>query len=652
MLFSSWLKRISNRIRGRRYKPDRKPKKPDRYTQLGLTKLEDRVVLSVSASFDTGVLDLMLSEQNDVAEITVGSGGEILINNETVAGGSGSVLATDLTRLTATDASALMDQTGQEIRISDVLDLSNGLLVDASIETTTFDAEVVGVDANGIDVGSGTINLNASLATNGENILFGGNVIGEALDLTLATGIDGGRIQIDGSLNGTTGTIFESLTIDAGSGDVLLNSVGMVGTDDLESLTITSGANVHMTGNVSLDATLSINADDVSIEGDVATGGSIDVNATDGAVRVSGALDTSANAAGITLSATDGVQLIGAGADVTTGGGAFTVDADSDDTGAGRLEIGRSGAVVDTTGATDGAVTVTATDVNLVGTIDAGTATVTLTTSGTGTDIYLGTAPAQFSSTFALSSLAGGGGASGFELRGAAGGDISGLPVTDVGDVNGDGIDDFAIGAYQAGGKGRAYIVFGAPGLGAAGFQQLSALDGSDGFEINGLTSGDRFAGSISAAGDINGDGVDDLIIGAREGDPGARSDAGEAYVIFGSAASGAGGTLQLTDLDGSNGFVINGETAGDKIGLSVSGGVDVNNDGIDDVLLGSGDGNARPGIAYVVFGSNSSFSSTFELSSLDGSNGFVMTGIDPNGALGQVVLGIDDLNGDGIDDF
>ncbi|MDA1165478.1 MAG: hypothetical protein O3B13_20465, partial [Planctomycetota bacterium] len=365
MLFSSWLKRISNRIRGRRYKPDRKPKKPDRYTQLGLTKLEDRVVLSVSASFDTGVLDLMLSEQNDVAEITVGSGGEILINNETVAGGSGSVLATDLTRLTATDASALMDQTGQEIRISDVLDLSNGLLVDASIETTTFDAEVVGVDANGIDVGSGTINLNASLATNGENILFGGNVtIGEALDLTLATGIDGGRIQIDGSLNGTTGTIFESLTIDAGSGDVLLNSVGMVGTDDLESLTITSGANVHMTGNVSLDATLSINADDVSIEGDVATGGSIDVNATDGAVRVSGALDTSANAAGITLSATDGVQLIGAGADVTTGGGSFTVDADSDNNGRGAFTDLAIGAAITTTGTSDGSVSITAADVH------------------------------------------------------------------------------------------------------------------------------------------------------------------------------------------------------------------------------------------------------------------------------------------------
>ena len=52
MLLSSWLKRISDRIRSRRYQPDRKPKKPDRYTQLGLTRLEDRVVLSVNAAFD------------------------------------------------------------------------------------------------------------------------------------------------------------------------------------------------------------------------------------------------------------------------------------------------------------------------------------------------------------------------------------------------------------------------------------------------------------------------------------------------------------------------------------------------------------------------------------------------------------------------
>ena len=63
---------------------------------------------------------------------------------------------------------------------------------------------------------------------------------------------------------------------------------------------------------------------------------------------------------------------------------------------------------------------------------------------------------------------------------------------------------------------------------------ELSDLDGSDGFVVNGIDSVDYSGSSVSGAGDINGDGVDDLIIGAYLADPNGITSAGESYVLFG----------------------------------------------------------------------------------------------------------------------
>ena len=105
-----------------------------------------------------------------------------------------------------------------------------------------------------------------------------------------------------------------------------------------------------------------------------------------------------------------------------------------------------------------------------------------------------------------------------------------------------------------------------------------------------------------------NGDGYDDLIIAAREGDPDGDSNAGETYLVYGGAsAPGTEGVLDLSALDGTNGFILTGIDAGDQSGFSVSSAGDVNGDGYDDLIIGAhnadpnGDGNA--GETYVIYG-------------------------------------------------
>jgi Ca2+-binding RTX toxin-like protein len=183
----------------------------------------------------------------------------------------------------------------------------------------------------------------------------------------------------------------------------------------------------------------------------------------------------------------------------------------------------------------------------------------------------------------------------------------------------------------------------------------LSTLNGSNGFAINGIAAYDRSGLSVSSAGDVNGDGFDDLIIGAFNADPNGISEVGQSYVVFGSN-SGFGAGLNLSTLNGSNGFAINGIAAFDQSGFSVSSAEDVNGDGIDDLIIGAR--NADPnrlrsaGSSYVVFGSNSDFGAGLNLSTLNGSNGFAINGIAAGDLSGYSVSSAGDVNGDGIDDL
>ena len=106
--------------------------------------------------------------------------------------------------------------------------------------------------------------------------------------------------------------------------------------------------------------------------------------------------------------------------------------------------------------------------------------------------------------------------------------------------------------------------------------------DGTSGFVATGINSGDQSGTSVSTAGDVNGDGVEDLIIGA----PSAASAAGEVYVVYGSSA-GVSEMVDLGGLNGTNGFRLAGSGA-EQAGFSVSSAGDMNNDGFDDLIIGA----------------------------------------------------------------
>ena len=267
--------------------------------------------------------------------------------------------------------------------------------------------------------------------------------------------------------------------------------------------------------------------------------------------------------------------------------------------------------------------------------------------------VVFGRSAAGFASVINLSTL---NGSDGFRLDGAAAGNLSGSAVSAAGDLNGDGIDDLIIGAFNAGnGSGSSYLVFGRSAGGFASIINLSTLDGSTGFRLDGVSAQDRSGFAVSAAGDINGDGIDDLIIGAYFADPNGLSNAGSSYVVFGSTGFVAS-AVNLSTLDGNTGFRLDGIAQSDFSGRAVSAAGDINGDGIDDLIVGapySSSDASYSGSSYVVFGrSAGGFASTINLSTLDGSTGFRLDGRSVGDLSGSSVSSAGDINGDGVDDL
>jgi hypothetical protein len=142
--------------------------------------------------------------------------------------------------------------------------------------------------------------------------------------------------------------------------------------------------------------------------------------------------------------------------------------------------------------------------------------------------------------------------------------------------------------------------------------QPAQGGDGSEGVIFGGIDEFDRAGNAVSAAGDVNGDGIDDVLIAAYTADPRGRNDAGESYVVFG-RRTGFPASFALRRLtpeaggDGSEGFILTGAAVYDSAGRSISDAGDVNGDGVDDLLIGAPgfdvNGQDAAGATYVVFG-------------------------------------------------
>lgn len=205
----------------------------------------------------------------------------------------------------------------------------------------------------------------------------------------------------------------------------------------------------------------------------------------------------------------------------------------------------------------------------------------------------------------------------GFVFKGSNIQDLAGAAVAAIGDLNHDGVDDLAIGAPGKGPfgipsdyPGEVYVLFGGRLNGLSTITEAD-LDGRNGFVAGGIRGGvipieenqpiwgDMAGTDIDSAGDINGDGIVDIMIGAPHTiiTP-SRKGVGQVYFVFGSS-SAFSARLPLTDLDGNNGFRINGTGTADYFAVSVSGAGDFNDDGHNDVMIGA----SGQGESYVFYG-------------------------------------------------
>lgn len=242
------------------------------------------------------------------------------------------------------------------------------------------------------------------------------------------------------------------------------------------------------------------------------------------------------------------------------------------------------------------------------------------------------------SNTVALKNL----GSAGITIIGEAGA-LTGLAVSAGGDINGDGLPDVIIGTVQG---GRTYVVFGQTASAPVNLASIAA--GNGGYLIDGLGTAWAAAQKVSYAGDVNGDGLADLIIGnAAMGSMGTE---GQSYVVFGKASTGRVDLRNI--IAGVGGFAINGDTANDRSGSSVSYAGDVNGDGLADVLVGAPQAadSADHGKSYIVFGKPGG--SEVNLSDVaSGTGGILLVGGSFDRLNGASVSSGGDVNGDGIAD-
>ncbi len=221
------------------------------------------------------------------------------------------------------------------------------------------------------------------------------------------------------------------------------------------------------------------------------------------------------------------------------------------------------------------------------------------------------------------------------QFTGQMAGDYAGITVANAGDVNGDGFGDMLVGApgNDAAGSyaGAAYLILGGP---APGDLHLGFADAA----YTGEASPDAAGMSVSGAGDVNGDGFDDMLVGASQQSDGGTS-AGAVYLILGNDVPGDLG-LGAADAE----FV--GASAGDHAGSATSSAGDFNGDGFDDVLIGEGAAVGYRGNACLLLGSASPASRSLEAADSN------YVGEVVQDRAGSSVASGGDVDGDGLADI
>lgn len=246
----------------------------------------------------------------------------------------------------------------------------------------------------------------------------------------------------------------------------------------------------------------------------------------------------------------------------------------------------------------------------------------------------------------------------GFAINGTVSNGMFGVPLANAGDVNCDGIPDLLIGAYYND-MGSVYVLYG----NSAGYPlsfNTTYFDGINGMVLQGMywpsfdpyhdgyTNHGSFGSYLSSAGDFNGDNCTDILAGAPFSSPNGIRWAGSSFLIYG--ATNLPATLNVTYLDGNNGFRMDGAAQWNQAGI-VATAKDFDKDGQSEILIGSrysSDNGPNSGQVTLIYGSKNSFPAVVSLAEVRGIN---FDG-DPLSQLGAVPRSAGDVDGDGYDDF